>query len=181
MAFSQVTTCWFPQLTKAGDSHKTDKTDQELYFFVWCQFTYYNCLSRLLEEVLCYINAVAHSVEDSADAPTAKFWRALLSKSYDVLDKVSIFFVWHGHFLNSLSYDSYMSVPLKFFYSGSCWLFICLGTWMLPVGIKPAGDQHLHVARRCKNNHLLIPIHTFYYEHLLILSMRISGKKICAG
>ncbi|XP_054850338.1 HEAT repeat-containing protein 1 [Eublepharis macularius] len=44
---------------------------------------------RLLEEVLCYINAVAHSVEGNADAPTAKFWRALLSKSYDVLDKVN--------------------------------------------------------------------------------------------
>uniref|UniRef100_A0ACB8GBL6 HEAT repeat-containing protein 1 n=2 Tax=Sphaerodactylus townsendi TaxID=933632 RepID=A0ACB8GBL6_9SAUR len=44
---------------------------------------------RLLEEVLCYINAVASSVEENADAPTAKFWRALLSKSYDVLDKVN--------------------------------------------------------------------------------------------
>ncbi|KAL8185848.1 UNVERIFIED_CONTAM: HEAT repeat-containing protein 1, partial [Gekko kuhli] len=44
---------------------------------------------RLLEEVLCYINAVAHSVEENADTPTAKFWRALLSKSYDVLDKVN--------------------------------------------------------------------------------------------
>ncbi|XP_077201538.1 HEAT repeat-containing protein 1 [Paroedura picta] len=44
---------------------------------------------RLLEEVLCYINAVAHSVEENADAPTAKFWRALLSKSYDVLEKVN--------------------------------------------------------------------------------------------
>nr|XP_056709237.1 HEAT repeat-containing protein 1 [Euleptes europaea] len=44
---------------------------------------------RLLEEVLCYINVVARSVEENADALTAKFWRALLSKSYDVLDKVN--------------------------------------------------------------------------------------------
>uniref|UniRef100_A0A670I683 HEAT repeat-containing protein 1 n=1 Tax=Podarcis muralis TaxID=64176 RepID=A0A670I683_PODMU len=47
------------------------------------------CLSRLLEEVLCYINAVAQSVEKNADTQTAKFWRALLNKSYDVLDKVN--------------------------------------------------------------------------------------------
>uniref|UniRef100_A0A670I6A9 HEAT repeat-containing protein 1 n=1 Tax=Podarcis muralis TaxID=64176 RepID=A0A670I6A9_PODMU len=44
---------------------------------------------RLLEEVLCYINAVAQSVEKNADTQTAKFWRALLNKSYDVLDKVN--------------------------------------------------------------------------------------------
>ncbi|XP_061480551.1 HEAT repeat-containing protein 1 isoform X2 [Rhineura floridana] len=44
---------------------------------------------RVLEAVLCYINAVAQSVEKNADAPTAKFWRALLNKSYDVLDKVN--------------------------------------------------------------------------------------------
>nr|XP_014340340.1 PREDICTED: HEAT repeat-containing protein 1 [Latimeria chalumnae] len=44
---------------------------------------------RLLEEVLCYINVVARSVEVNADQPTAKFWRALLNKSYDVLDKVN--------------------------------------------------------------------------------------------
>uniref|UniRef100_A0A8C3TAF6 HEAT repeat-containing protein 1 n=1 Tax=Chelydra serpentina TaxID=8475 RepID=A0A8C3TAF6_CHESE len=44
---------------------------------------------RLLEEVLHYINVVAHSVEENADKPTAKFWRALLNKSYDMLDKVN--------------------------------------------------------------------------------------------
>ncbi|XP_019382662.1 PREDICTED: HEAT repeat-containing protein 1 isoform X1 [Gavialis gangeticus] len=43
----------------------------------------------LLEEVLCYINFVARSVEENADKPTAKFWRVLLNKSYDVLDKVN--------------------------------------------------------------------------------------------
>uniref|UniRef100_A0A8C1U1M1 HEAT repeat-containing protein 1 n=1 Tax=Cyprinus carpio TaxID=7962 RepID=A0A8C1U1M1_CYPCA len=43
----------------------------------------------LLEEVLRYIHAVARCVEDNADKPTAKFWRALLSKSYDILDKVN--------------------------------------------------------------------------------------------
>ncbi|NWI16941.1 HEAT1 protein, partial [Crypturellus soui] len=46
-------------------------------------------LSRLLEEVLCYINTVASSVEGNAEKPTAKFWRVLLNKSYDMLDKVN--------------------------------------------------------------------------------------------
>lgn len=47
---------------------------------------------RLLEAVLGYINAVAQSVEKNADKLTAKFWRALLSKAYDVLDKVGLRF-----------------------------------------------------------------------------------------
>ncbi|KAL4640133.1 HEAT repeat-containing protein 1 [Arapaima gigas] len=42
----------------------------------------------LLEEILCYINSVARCVEANADKPTAKFWRALLNKAYEVLDKV---------------------------------------------------------------------------------------------
>uniref|UniRef100_A0A8C7EQE9 HEAT repeat-containing protein 1 n=3 Tax=Neovison vison TaxID=452646 RepID=A0A8C7EQE9_NEOVI len=44
---------------------------------------------RLLETVLGYINAVAQSVEKNADKLTVKFWRALLSKAYDMLDKVN--------------------------------------------------------------------------------------------
>ncbi|NXV47006.1 HEAT1 protein, partial [Uria aalge] len=44
---------------------------------------------RLLEEVLQYINTVASSVEGNVDKPTAKFWRVLLNKSYDMLDKVN--------------------------------------------------------------------------------------------
>ncbi|XP_075718875.1 HEAT repeat-containing protein 1 [Rhinoderma darwinii] len=44
---------------------------------------------RILEEVLCYIKLVAGSVEANADKPTAKFWRALLNKSYEMLDKVN--------------------------------------------------------------------------------------------
>uniref|UniRef100_A0A8D2JC74 HEAT repeat-containing protein 1 n=1 Tax=Varanus komodoensis TaxID=61221 RepID=A0A8D2JC74_VARKO len=47
------------------------------------------CLFRLLEDVLCFINVVAISVEKHTDTPTAKFWRALLNKSYDMLDKVN--------------------------------------------------------------------------------------------
>ncbi|KAF3704004.1 HEAT repeat-containing protein 1 Protein BAP28 [Channa argus] len=43
----------------------------------------------LLEEILRYIHSVAHCVEENADKPTAKFWRVLLNKSYDVLDKVN--------------------------------------------------------------------------------------------
>ncbi|KAJ3608034.1 hypothetical protein NHX12_025084 [Muraenolepis orangiensis] len=44
---------------------------------------------HLLEETLRYIHTVAHCVEDNSDKPTAKFWRALLNKAYDVLDKVN--------------------------------------------------------------------------------------------
>ncbi|XP_068088359.1 HEAT repeat-containing protein 1 isoform X2 [Hyperolius riggenbachi] len=44
---------------------------------------------RVLEEVLRYINGIAGSVEANADKVTAKFWRALLNKSYELLDKVN--------------------------------------------------------------------------------------------
>ncbi|XP_036863197.2 HEAT repeat-containing protein 1 isoform X3 [Manis javanica] len=44
---------------------------------------------RLLETVLGYINTVAQSVEKNEDKLTVKFWRALLSKAYDMLDKVN--------------------------------------------------------------------------------------------
>nr|XP_046233291.1 HEAT repeat-containing protein 1 isoform X2 [Scatophagus argus] len=44
---------------------------------------------RLLEEILHYIHSVARCVEENADKPTAKFWRVLLNKAYDVLDKVN--------------------------------------------------------------------------------------------
>ncbi|NXY48767.1 HEAT1 protein, partial [Ceuthmochares aereus] len=44
---------------------------------------------RLLEDVLRYINTVASSVEGNVDKPTAKFWRVLLNKCYDMLDKVN--------------------------------------------------------------------------------------------
>ncbi|XP_038616880.1 HEAT repeat-containing protein 1 [Tachyglossus aculeatus] len=48
-----------------------------------------NLQQRFLEEVLCYINTVVRSVENNQDKLTAKFWRALLSKAYDLLDKVN--------------------------------------------------------------------------------------------
>ncbi|XP_077595114.1 HEAT repeat-containing protein 1 [Stigmatopora nigra] len=44
---------------------------------------------QLLEDNLHYINCVARCVEENADKPTAKFWRVLLNKSYEVLDKVN--------------------------------------------------------------------------------------------
>ncbi|XP_056222571.1 HEAT repeat-containing protein 1 [Seriola aureovittata] len=44
---------------------------------------------RLLEEILRYIHSVARCAELNADKPTAKFWRVLLNKAYDVLDKVN--------------------------------------------------------------------------------------------
>uniref|UniRef100_A0A8B9K3U5 HEAT repeat-containing protein 1 n=1 Tax=Astyanax mexicanus TaxID=7994 RepID=A0A8B9K3U5_ASTMX len=47
-----------------------------------------NLQQSLLEENLRYIHMVAQCVEENADQPTTKFWRALLNKSYDVLDKV---------------------------------------------------------------------------------------------
>uniref|UniRef100_A0A3Q1EQT7 HEAT repeat-containing protein 1 n=1 Tax=Acanthochromis polyacanthus TaxID=80966 RepID=A0A3Q1EQT7_9TELE len=44
---------------------------------------------KLLEEILRYIHSVARCVEENSDKPTAKFWRVLLNKTYDVLDKVN--------------------------------------------------------------------------------------------
>uniref|UniRef100_A0A3P8SR54 HEAT repeat-containing protein 1 n=1 Tax=Amphiprion percula TaxID=161767 RepID=A0A3P8SR54_AMPPE len=44
---------------------------------------------KLLEEILHYIHSVARCVEENSDKPTAKFWRVLLNKTYDVLDKVN--------------------------------------------------------------------------------------------
>ncbi|XP_007435093.1 HEAT repeat-containing protein 1 isoform X1 [Python bivittatus] len=44
---------------------------------------------KLLEKVLCYINAVAQSIEKNANTLTAKFWKALLNKSYELLDKIN--------------------------------------------------------------------------------------------
>ncbi|XP_015227293.1 PREDICTED: HEAT repeat-containing protein 1 [Cyprinodon variegatus] len=44
---------------------------------------------RVLEEILRYIQSVARCVEENADQPTAKFWRVLLNKSYEVLDRVN--------------------------------------------------------------------------------------------
>uniref|UniRef100_A0A8B9TUE8 HEAT repeat-containing protein 1 n=1 Tax=Anas platyrhynchos TaxID=8839 RepID=A0A8B9TUE8_ANAPL len=46
-------------------------------------------LIRLSNYVLHYINTVASSVEGNADKPTAKFWRVLLGKSYEMMDKVN--------------------------------------------------------------------------------------------
>ena len=43
---------------------------------------------RLLEVLLGYITQVAQSVHRNAGNDTAKFWRALLHRSYDALDKV---------------------------------------------------------------------------------------------
>lgn len=54
----------------------------------WCL-----CVCRLLQDILRYIHCVARCVEDNASKPTAKFWRVLLNKAYDVLDKVRI----HSH------------------------------------------------------------------------------------
>ncbi|XP_033935504.1 HEAT repeat-containing protein 1 isoform X3 [Pseudochaenichthys georgianus] len=44
---------------------------------------------KLLEEILRYINSVARCVEKNADKPTGNFWRVLLNKAYDLLDKVN--------------------------------------------------------------------------------------------
>lgn len=44
---------------------------------------------KLLEEILRYVHSVSHCVEENSDNPTAKYWRVLLNKSYDLLDKVN--------------------------------------------------------------------------------------------
>lgn len=65
---------------------------------------------RLLETVLGYINAVAQSLEKNAHTVTVKFWRALLSKAYDMLDKVSF------HFSLLPGFLAHVYVRLKLFY-----------------------------------------------------------------
>ncbi|KAM6951021.1 HEAT repeat-containing protein 1 [Aplochiton taeniatus] len=59
-----------------------------------CEYAMDSALEKLqqslLEEILRYIHCVAGCVEENADKPTAKFWRALLNKAYDVLDKVNV-------------------------------------------------------------------------------------------
>ena len=50
----------------------------------------FSLVPSLLEEILCYIHTVARCVEENCNNPTAKFWRALLNKAYEVLDKVRI-------------------------------------------------------------------------------------------
>ncbi|KAJ0060565.1 hypothetical protein NL108_016020, partial [Boleophthalmus pectinirostris] len=42
----------------------------------------------LLEQILCFLHSVAQCVELNSDKPTAKFWRVLLNKTYELLDKV---------------------------------------------------------------------------------------------
>ncbi|XP_028989805.1 HEAT repeat-containing protein 1 [Betta splendens] len=61
---------------KVADSSDADESLQQLQ-------------QRLLEENLRYIHSVAGCVEENVDKPTAKFWRVLLNKAYDVLDKVN--------------------------------------------------------------------------------------------
>ncbi|CAM9779225.1 unnamed protein product [Lampetra planeri] len=43
----------------------------------------------LLEQILCYINQVAQCVEENGEQPAARFWRAMLNRAYDGLDKVN--------------------------------------------------------------------------------------------
>lgn len=71
-------------------------------------------LLRLLEEVLHYINTVASSVEGNVDKPTAKFWRVLLNKSYDMLDKVCLIssHVSSGTFLLLLINTTFLGFPV---------------------------------------------------------------------
>lgn len=44
---------------------------------------------KVLEEILQFIHSVAQCVEQNSDKPTAKYWRVLLNKSYELLDKVN--------------------------------------------------------------------------------------------
>lgn len=73
--------CWpvlsFPSCNFWGKS-------EVIYWLAFCGSVSFS----LLETVLSYINTVAQSMEKNADKLTGKFWRALLSKAYDMLDKV---------------------------------------------------------------------------------------------
>ncbi|XP_034049132.1 HEAT repeat-containing protein 1 isoform X2 [Thalassophryne amazonica] len=44
---------------------------------------------RLLEEILHFIRVAARCAEENANKPTAKFWKVLLNKSYDALNKAN--------------------------------------------------------------------------------------------
>ncbi|KAG1661117.1 HEAT repeat-containing protein 1 [Nymphon striatum] len=44
---------------------------------------------RLIEVILLYIKSISHSVVTFSSEPTGKFWKALVNKAYDVLDKVN--------------------------------------------------------------------------------------------
>lgn len=44
---------------------------------------------KLLEEILRFVHVMAQCVEKNSDKPTAKYWRVLLNKSYELLDKVT--------------------------------------------------------------------------------------------
>lgn len=46
--------------------------------------------NQLIEAGLKYISTVAKESEKHSLLPTAKFWRALLHKSYEILDKVCL-------------------------------------------------------------------------------------------
>uniref|UniRef100_A0A8D0CS34 HEAT repeat-containing protein 1 n=1 Tax=Sander lucioperca TaxID=283035 RepID=A0A8D0CS34_SANLU len=78
--FKFLSVCFMAQLLGSssfiGKVRQTDESLQSLQ-------------QRLLEEILRYVHSVARCVENSADKPTAKFWRVLLNKTYDVLDKVN--------------------------------------------------------------------------------------------
>lgn len=63
---------------------------------------------RLLEDILRYIHSIARCVEDNADKPTAKFWRVLLNKAYDLLDKVCSVFCFLQFVVAA---DSSLSLP----------------------------------------------------------------------
>nr|XP_002737451.2 PREDICTED: LOW QUALITY PROTEIN: HEAT repeat-containing protein 1 [Saccoglossus kowalevskii] len=56
----------------------------------------------LLEENLRYIACIARLLEKNHDKPTVKFWRALLHKAYDVLDKINALLPTHI-FINVVS------------------------------------------------------------------------------
>ena len=55
---------------------------------------------KFIEQALCYIISVAKAMGQLAGKPSGKFWKALLSKAYEVMDKVSFtMWTWGQHIL----------------------------------------------------------------------------------
>ena len=94
------------------------------------------CVCSLLEEILLYIHTVARCVEENADKPTAKFWRALLNKAYDVLDKVSFYHCTDGSSAGLAGFVPPITSTFLDLYFDGC---LCQ-----PIGECPAADGYFY-------------------------------------
>ena len=48
-----------------------------------------NVFTSIVNQNLLYLKSVLHQVEVTSLLPTAKFWKAILASTYEILDKVN--------------------------------------------------------------------------------------------